>query len=244
MDVLVKKPNESSKDADVAPPLVATGGPRAVILDFDGVVVDSLPVHLDAWRAAVAAVFRVALPDPETLVGHSTRTIAGILAKRFGNLSRARELAEVKRRLLAERYGELPLLPGARELIAEMRRRGLPYGIASNSPSPFVTGAVAALSLDVAVVFAADDMRRGKPHPDIFWSCGNALGIAPGARGGVLVFEDSRHGLEGARAAGMVPIGVASAHTEAQLRAAGAVAVCRDLGDALARGWLDAVPRA
>src|SRR6185312_10909699 len=100
--------------------------------------------------------------------------------------------------------------------------RGTPFGIASNSTKAFVTAALQGTGLPVPVVVTAEDVRRGKPEPDIFWACADRLGVAAGERGRVIVFEDSVHGLHAARSAGMIPVGVATEQTEKTLRKAGA----------------------
>ena len=107
--------------------------PRAVILDFDGVVARSLELHLEAWAAAVQQIFRTTLEDPRSLTGHATRTIANILAKRYGDPSSAQALVSVKRAWLEEHLGELPLVEGAREMVAALSALAIPHGIASNS---------------------------------------------------------------------------------------------------------------
>lgn len=217
----------------------AAGSLKAVILDFDGVVVDSLGAHLEAWAEAVRLVFQTEVKEPERLAGHATRTIAHILAKEYGAPDRAAALARAKRLALEARFATLPLVRGARELIAELARRGLPHGIASNSAKEFVEPALASLGLKVPVVVTGGDQKRGKPHPDLFWECGNLLGIDPRDRPRVLVFEDSFHGLKAACAAKMIAIGVATEHTEAELQDEGAVAACQDLADAMKRGYLE-----
>lgn len=204
-------------------------GIKGVIFDFDGVVVDSLPVHLAAWQDAVRTVFRQELADPETIARHATRTIAAILAKRFGEPSLAAHLARTKAAALAARAGEMPLINGALGLFSLLREQGLPHGIASNSARDFVGATIAALGLGVTTAVTGDDVARGKPHPGIFWECANRLGIDPKDRGAVLVLEDSPHGLEAARKAGMIPVGIASTLTHEELAAAGAAHVLNDL---------------
>lgn len=204
-------------------------GVKGVIFDFDGVIVDSLPVHLATWQDAVREIFRQELADPETIARHATRTIAAILAKRFGDSSLAGPLARAKAKALATRAGEMPLIPGARELLGLLRERRIPYGIASNSARDFVGHTVVALGLGVQTVVTGDEVARGKPHPAIFWECANRLGIEPHDRAAMLVLEDSPHGLEAARRAGMIPVGIASTLSERELRDAGAVEVCPDL---------------
>ena len=143
--------------------------PRGIILDFDGVVVDSLALHLEAWAKATHQIFNAPLQQPQELKGLATRTIAGILAARYGDPSLARSLAKVKQQLLLEELSNLSLIHGAKEFIHRTQALGLPIGIASNSRRDFVGAALKALNLQVAVVVTSDDVARGKPRPDIFW---------------------------------------------------------------------------
>ena len=69
------------------------------------------------------------------------------------------------------------------------------------------------------VVVAAEDVRRGKPDPEVYLLAALRLGVTPEH---CLVFEDAVVGVQAARSAGMRAIGVSTAHTEDELRAAGA----------------------
>ena len=216
--------------------------PKAIILDFDGVVVDSLPVHLAAWSAAVQAVFGRPLADPATLKGHATRTIAHMLCRRVGDVGQVGALIHAKESFIQENLDRIELLPGTRAFITLLAACGLPHGIASNSPRPFVTSLLARTGLVVPALVTGSDVSRGKPQPDIFWECANRLGLTPHDRSAVAVFEDSVHGLAAAQAAGMIPIGVATEQTPAVLLSAGARLACANLGEALAAGWIENLP--
>ena len=216
--------------------------PVAVILDFDGVVVDSLGIHLAAWAEAVAEVFAQPLPPPEEIIGRATRTIAHVLCNRYGDPGRVAALIAAKDAAVRRRLGTVTLLPGARELIAAMAAMGLPHGIASNARRNFLDATLAAAGLILPVVLSSDDVARPKPEPDIFWECANRLGISHHDRQRVIVFEDSAHGLRAAVAAGMVPIGVTTEAPAAKLLAAGARVTCAHLGEALTRGYLSRLP--
>ena len=212
--------------------------PAAVILDFDGVVVDSLNLHLAAWQAAVEALFGVALNDQGSLVGHATRTIAHILCKRYGAPSLSSSLIAAKEAWIKNRFEQLPLLPGSADFLRALGKSGLPFGIASNSSGVFVRGALAHHGLTIPVVLTSSEVSRPKPAPDMFWECSNRLGVSPKDRPRILVFEDSIHGIRAAVTAGMVPVGISSNQPPAKLLAAGAGFVCADLGEALNQGWI------
>jgi len=212
--------------------------PAAVILDFDGVLVDSLALHIAAWRAAVEALFGVPLVDQMSLAGHATRTIAHILCRRYGAPKHSRALIAAKESWITSRFDQLPLLTGSADFVRTLAASDIPYAVASNSTGGFVRGALAYHELRVPLVLTSSEVSRPKPAPDIFWQCANQLGIPPKDRINILVYEDSPHGIKAAVSAGMTAIGVCSEQPAARLLAVGAKAVCKDLGEALAQGWL------
>ncbi len=214
----------------------------AIILDFDGVVADSMQLHLEAWSAATQALFGRALDDPQKLVGYGTQAIASIIAAKMGDTTLARQLASEKSRFMAAQ--PTPLFPGTHDFFAALQNSSIPYGVASNSPGSFVRPALASAGLIVPVVICGDDVARGKPRPDIFWACANQLAVHPRARGQVTVYEDSLHGIKAAVAAGMLAIGVATSKSKQDLLSAGARATCGGLAEALANGWLECLPDA
>ena len=99
-------------------------------------------------------------------------------------------------------------LPGARELVAELRRRSLKLAVASSSRNaPLILD-----RLDMAGVFDAvvdgSAVTRTKPDPEIFLKASVHLGLSPGE---CLVVEDAAAGIEAARRAGMPVLGIGQA---------------------------------
>jgi beta-phosphoglucomutase len=78
------------------------------------------------------------------------------------------------------------------------------------------------------VVVTADDVRWGKPHPEVYLKAAAGLAVDPGA---CVVFEDAVVGVQAARAAGMRVIGVTTAHTGDELIRAGAERAVPDFQD-------------
>lgn len=229
---------ESSKTLLIWPLMTNLPSPLGIILDFDGVVVDSLDLHLEAWTKATRQVFNAQLQNPSELKGLATRTIAGILAARFGDPSLARTLTKVKQQLLLDNLSNLGLVKGAREFIHAAMVMTIPLGIASNSRRDFVSMALKTLNLQIDVVVTSDDVSRGKPRPDIFWECARQLGLTAPQYREVLVFEDSEHGIKAALAAGMKPIGLSTELSPEKLLKAGAIKAHTDLAEALSQGIL------
>lgn len=217
--------------------------PSGIIFDFDGVLVDSLPAHLQAWSDAVCEIFNRSVTELSDLSGHSSRTIAHILCKRYGDPSLANILVKTKERLLASGTIEVPLYPGVKSAIDFLAVSNIPFGIGSNSLRPFVIATTARVGLHVPVIVTASDVSRHKPAPDIFWECSNGLRIDPKQRQNIIVFDDSIHGIKAAVAAGMTPVGIATTTKPESLLSAGAVVVTESIAEAFALGWMQKIPR-
>lgn len=216
--------------------------PAGVIFDFDGVVVDSLSVHLKAWQMAFLNLFGEPLLDTSGLPGRSTMAIAEILANRARKPELKEKLAELKREALRQSRSSIQLLPGVRESFAWLREAGVPFGIASNAPRAFIENTLEHCGEAVEIKFGVDDVARAKPEPDVFLKCAKALGISVIDHPKVMVFEDSPHGLKAAVRAGMHPIGVLTQNSIEEMTAAGAKACCLHIGDAMSRGWFTRLP--
>ena len=217
--------------------------PSGIIFDFDGVLVDSLSAHLQAWTDAVCEIFKCSVTELSDLSGHSSRTIAHILCKRYGDPSLANILVKTKERLLASGTIDVPLYPGVKSAIEYLAASNLPFAIGSNSLRPFVMATLARVGLHVPVIVTASDVSRHKPAPDIFWECSNALQIDPKQRQNIIVFDDSVHGIKAAVAAGMTPVGISSSINAKSLLAAGAVAVTESIAGAFTLGWMKKIPQ-
>lgn len=222
--------------------LVPRLNPSAVIFDFDGVVVDSLGVHIDAWKISFKALYSQELTDTTGLPGRSTAAIAEILSARAGQPATATKLADLKRETLKESRLKIELLPGAKEAFDDLSARGIPFGIASNAPKAFIKTTLERLAIQVDHLFGSDDVQNPKPEPDVFFKCAKSLNISVVNHSRIIVFEDSPHGLRAAVRAGMFPIGVLTQNTSEQMISAGARVVCQHLRHAIENGWLEYLP--
>ena len=103
--------------------------------------------------------------------------------------------------------GTLVPFEDAVESARELRRRGIPVGVASSSPRERLhrTLARAGLLDDFQVTVAGDEVANGKPAPDMFLVAAERLGAVPEE---CIVIEDSPPGVEAALAAGMHTIAV------------------------------------
>ncbi len=207
---------------------------RGVLFDFDGVLVDSAPVHRASWQEAFRRVLGRQMPDypADELTGASSHEIGERLANRTGTPERASELVEAKIAALLDVVASPEPLPGAIEVTASLHARGVPFGIASNAPGQYVRRVAAELGIQATAILGFEDVPRPKPAPDAYIACARAIGFSDDELGTLLVCEDSVPGIAAARAAGMPTLGITSMHNAETLLAAGADLVAGDLSAA------------
>lgn len=186
---------------------VLAGGIRAIVFDFDGVLVDSEPIR---FRAGADALAEIGVPLTWALfaahwLGRTDEAgLRDILGPRFD----AEGPAVIARRNLqyAGRLAEVPVFPDALRLLDRLPP-ALPLAIASGSRRAEVEAILtrAGLSSHFHALVTAGEYARPKPHPDPFLQAARALG-APAAA--CLVIEDAPAGVAAGRAAGMQVIAV------------------------------------
>jgi HAD superfamily hydrolase (TIGR01509 family) len=181
---------------------------RAVIFDLDGVLIDSEPVWERVRRAYVAAAGGRWQPDSQRrLMGMSTDEWADYLSR---DLSVGRPSTVVAREVIdrmAEQYAAaVPLLPSAVSIVRDLSGR-YRLGLASSSPRRLVDEVLADAGLTdaFAATRSTDEVRHGKPAPDVYLSVAAALGIEPAD---CVAVEDSSNGVRSAAAAGTIVVAV------------------------------------
>ena len=188
---------------------------RAVLWDLDGTLVDSAEYHWRAWRDTLAAegtsiTYEQFLDSFGQKNDRILRTWFGpaIARERIQQIGDAKE-AEYRR--MTEAEGLSPL-PGAAGWIAALHAAGWKQAIASSAPRANVEVMLraAALNAHFEAIVAAEDVRAGKPDPEVFLAAASRLRVDPAW---CVVVEDAAAGIEGARRAGMKCIGVSATAT-------------------------------
>lgn len=186
-----------------------TGSPSfdAVVFDLDGVLVDS-----EVWWNDVRIDFARrhdrtwTKDDQHAVMGGNSRQWSETMRDRLRlDLPAADIEREVVRAVVARYEAEgPPLIAGAVEVVRRVAR-DLPIAVASSAHRDVIDAALRALDLvdAFAVVVSSDDVRHGKPEPDVYLEAARRLGVAPER---CLVVEDSRNGVLAARAAGMTVV--------------------------------------
>ena len=206
---------------------------RAVIFDFNGIIVDDEPIHFELFQKVFAEEGIDLTKDAyyARYLGFDDRG-----AFSFGYREHNRSLSHDKLAELIERkavyYQEairnhVAIFPGVKRLVVDLAEN-LPLAVASgalrNEIETILT--TAGLINHFKVIISAEDVERGKPEPDIFLK---ALAVLNEQNGTAIqasecvVIEDSKEGIKGARRAGMKCLAVTNSHPAELLNEANAV---------------------
>ena len=183
---------------------------RAVLWDLDGTLVDSEDFHWISWRETLAPEgISVTYEQFLASFGRKNDPImrewlgAGYSPERGVRLADAKE-ADYRRRV--EAHGLTPL-PGARAWLSALHAAGWKQAIVTSAPR--ANADVMLRALDVGSLFdavvVAEDVKAGKPDPEVFLTGAARLSVPPSR---CIVVEDAAAGIEGARRAGMKCVGV------------------------------------
>jgi len=208
--------------------------PDAVIFDFDGVLVDSEPLHLACFQ-------RVLRPRGVTLTAEAYygRYLGFDDAEAFRqamrDAGRGADQTQIER-MIAEKTAlvqqalrrEVPALPGAAELIGALAGAGVPLAVCSAALRDEIRLALETLGVwgSFAAVVAAEDVQRCKPDPQGYRLSLERLRAATGQAlpaGRCCACEDSPAGVRAAKAAGLRVLAVTSSYAAAALHEADAV---------------------
>ncbi|TNI30516.1 HAD family hydrolase [Aeromonas veronii] len=174
----------------------------ALIFDMDGTLVDSMPLHLDAWELTCAE-FGIPFERDQLYQygGIPTRKIIAMLAEQQGLTVDVEAFTRRKIALYMEHIDKVSVFPKMWELVRHYHGK-VKMGIGTGSPRNQAVSILKSTGLDayISVVVSADDVTNHKPHPDTFLQVAELLGANPA---NCLVFEDTRIGLEAGKAAGM-----------------------------------------
>jgi HAD superfamily hydrolase (TIGR01509 family) len=212
----------------------SSGRFRGVVFDMDGVLCDSEPFICEA----AMRMFRerhgitVAAEDFVPFVGAGENRYLGGVAEKHGV---ALDLESDKRRTY-EIYleiirGRLQPLPGVRGFIDACRRGGARLAVATSADEVKMRGNLREIGLPAElfdVTVNGLEVVHKKPHPEIFLTAIERLGLVPGE---CLVVEDAPNGIQAAKAAGATCLGLTTSFSAERLRAAGADWTAPDLAE-------------
>lgn len=192
---------------------------KACILDMDGVIVDTEPIQLEAFRLFLNDhEIHVSKEFLRSLVGYSIQDNMTDIKEQFFNSKTFDIRSAITRRnkiylqLISQQ--QLEPLPGVMKLILLCQQKNIKLALASSSDQQQVDTIMNRLIENFRSVFDAvvtgDDVLNKKPAPDIYLRAAERLNLPPNS---CLAFEDSRAGVESARAAGVICFAIRNQYT-------------------------------
>lgn len=181
----------------------AGGKVEAVLFDFDGTLVDTMPLHFEAYRRAFERAGVVLSPEDfySNIGGKASETIPKFLRGRTARVG-VEELHREKKRILLELIEEkAPEFLESAKLVGVFKSF-VPVALVSSGARQGIDRILARLDSTALfdVIVCGEDAPRGKPAPDLFLEAAGRLHVRPSE---CLVFEDTDDGVAAARAAGM-----------------------------------------
>jgi HAD superfamily hydrolase (TIGR01509 family) len=199
-----------------------------IIFDFDGVIVDSHPVHLEAWKALFSAMGKAVGDEELSFVTEGAKR-EEILRRFLGDLipEQIELYGAEKERLYQARASEVKLVRGVTEFLQQVDVAGVPIAVATSGSRNRVERTLDAFGLldRFRAIVTAEDVARGKPDPALFFLAASRLRAAADQ---ILVCEDAVAGVCAARAAGMKCMAIAANGRRKLLQEAGAALVIED----------------
>ena len=193
---------------------------KACILDMDGVIVDTEPIQLEAFRIFLNEYeIHVSEEFLGSLVGYSIQDNMVDIKKQFFDgktfdiTSAISKRNEIYLQLISQQH--LEPLPGVIELISLCQQKNIKLALASSSDREQVDTIMNRMVKNFRSIFDAvvtgDDVLNKKPAPDIYFQVIDRLNFQPNL---CLAFEDSRAGVESARAAGVICFAIRNQYAE------------------------------
>jgi beta-phosphoglucomutase len=200
---------------------------KAIVFDFDGVLADTEPLHLRAYQDVLAPLGLTLTRDEyyTRYLGFDDEGVFTALAEAHGfSWDRGRlDSLIVEKGRVYDAFVEAGavLYPGAAACIAGMARV-FPLGIASGALRHEIQTILRATGLvnQFRFIVASGDTAASKPAPDPYRRAAELHGIEPGH---CLAIEDSRWGIESAKAAGLSCVAITHTYPRDQLSSADAI---------------------
>jgi beta-phosphoglucomutase len=196
----------------------------AVVFDFDGVLANSEPLHLMACQEVFASIGVELTRDDyfENYLGYDDREMFRRLGERQGLAltdERVRSLIQAKARVFDEIIERTDVLYPEAAACVEVLATLFPLGIASGALRHEIEMILtrARLAHHFRFIVASGDTPNSKPWPDPYVRAAQLHGVAAAQ---CVAIEDSRWGIESAKAAGLKCVGITTSYPAAQLRGA------------------------
>ena len=192
---------------------------KAVLFDMDGVVIDNLPYHVDAWllyceRHGIHLTREIFYKD---LNGLNSKDTFEWLLKRKISQEEINEFEEEKELIYRGFYKPfLAPAPGLMDFLTLLKAYGIKAALgtsAGHGNIDFILDGLGIRSNFDAVIGGAE-VTKGKPNPEIYVRAAGMINVSPE---NCWVIEDSLQGIEAGLSAGMKVVGITTSHTSEEL---------------------------
>ncbi len=183
---------------------------KAVILDVDGVIIDTEEANATASIQMFRELYNIEVKaqDFVPFIGTgSARYVQGV-AEKYGIDIDVKKATKRREENFIKNLDKLRLFPGVKNFIQLIRQAGLKIAIATSSDRSKFQAAfrqVGLLEQQFDIIVTGDEVKHTKPHPEIYLTTAKKLGLKPST---CLVIEDSTTGIEAARKAGAFAVAV------------------------------------
>lgn len=191
----------------------------AVLLDMDGVVVDNLPYHVDAWllfceQHGIPLTREIFYKE---LNGMNSKDTFEWFYQREMSAEEVAHLEEKKELIYRNFYADhRKAAPGLVTFLETLQKEGIPCALATSAGKgniDFIVDGLGIRSFFKAIV-GGGEVKKGKPDPEIYLKAAQILGVDPAQ---CWVVEDSLQGVQAGLSAGMQVVGMTTSHTAAEL---------------------------
>lgn len=192
---------------------------EGILFDMDGVVVDNLPYHVDAWLLFCE---KKGIPlTRETfykeLNGMNSKDTFEWFFKRQMSRDEVHPLEEEKEIIYREFYAPFRKpLEGLVEFLKEIRSSGIKVALATSAGQGNIDFTIDGIGLrdQFDVIVGGAEVTKGKPDPEIYLLAAQKLGVNPA---NCWVIEDSLQGIKSGQSAGCKVVGITTSHAKEEL---------------------------
>ncbi len=187
--------------------MIEIGDAKGLIFDCDGTLVDSMPLHMEAWEHAFITIdeeYNHTYLDSKK--GMKESDIIELYNKDFNKNLNARQLVQIKHEYFNNHQKFLKPIKQVVDVVTKYHRK-LPMGVVSGSMREIVHRELEIVGIidKFDYILTADDPFKPKPAPDKFFEAARLMNLPPED---CLVFEDGDLGIIAAQKAGMKTVDI------------------------------------